>query len=45
MKKYIVTFKDKTEMTFSTQTRAELLRTLRIFGVISKVAKVTEVNQ
>lgn len=44
MKTYIVTFKDKSEMSFTASTRAELLKTLRIFGVVNKVAKVIEIN-
>jgi hypothetical protein len=45
MKTYIVTFEDKTEMWLTAKSRAELLKTLRIFGIVNKVTKVTEVNQ
>lgn len=45
MKTFIVKFKDQTEMWLTAKSRAELLITLRIFGVVNKVTKVTEVNQ
>lgn len=44
MKTFIVKFKDGTEMWFSIETKALLMSTLRISGMINNVAKVTEVN-
>lgn len=44
MKTFIVKFKDNTEMWFTIESKALLLSTLRIFGMINRVTKVTEVK-
>lgn len=45
MKTFIVKFEDGTEMWFTIETKALLMSTLRISGMINRVTKVTEVNQ
>ena len=44
MKTFIVKFEDQTEMWFTMESKALLLSTLKIFGMINKVIKVTEVK-
>lgn len=44
MKTFIVKFKDNTEMWFTIESKALLMSTLRMSGMINNVTKVTEVN-